>query len=493
MYSEGRLTRSRARSQGIDPVEELPFISTKGRTTSKKPGRAAFLDVTNEGSQPLRSEDSSGSVKNLSTDFEPAEVLAESDRAGGSETLAVVPESPTKLVDTEDLSSVGAVPLNHQQQSPDLECTTTEVPIPEGKHPEMTGIDEEAVAFGIEHESRDIEEPADSGEVAASLPSEQSPYPKGSVTMLNSFGNDGAITSMSTPQAFDMPMDSKAGSQASEYPIPGHMLEASDAVGIVGDGVLQHGMGTDDLPASALKSSPTEEEEMPDFESLPPASPDVDILSCKEGMTDYVSCSESEAASPAPSASAWLLHEEKDGMTDSKAREDLDDRWEMDIEAPTAPSNTCAANIPASKLESKIHASPSYDPRSLRQLKKEVATKLAKAAAVKVKADNYAAAPMPVPAGLYEYESQSDTGMSPGPFKESRQEYIKEDDDLCNALDSLDIQSASKSKEPLRGLPVPQGMHIRFDDDGQAVPSPGVGQTRLRGVPAPRSSHIRFD
>jgi hypothetical protein len=52
--------------------------------------------------------------------------------------------------------------------------------------------------------------------------------------MLNSFGNDGAITSMSTPQAFDMPMDSKAGSQASEYPIPGHMLEASDAVGIVG-------------------------------------------------------------------------------------------------------------------------------------------------------------------------------------------------------------------------------------------------------------------
>lgn len=81
------------------------------------------------------------------------------------------------------------------------------------------------------------------------------------------------------------------------------------------------------------------------------------------GMTDYVSCSESEAASPAPSASAWLLHEEKDGMTDSKAREGLDDRWEMDIEAPTAPSNTCAANIPASKLESKIHASPSYDPR----------------------------------------------------------------------------------------------------------------------------------
>ena len=55
-------------------MEELPFISTKGRTTSKKPGRAAFLDVTNEGNQHLLSEDSSGSVKNLSTEFEPTEV-----------------------------------------------------------------------------------------------------------------------------------------------------------------------------------------------------------------------------------------------------------------------------------------------------------------------------------------------------------------------------------------------------------------------------------
>lgn len=81
------------------------------------------------------------------------------------------------------------------------------------------------------------------------------------------------------------------------------------------------------------------------------------------GMTDYVSCSESEAASPAPSASAWLLHEEKDGMPESNTREGLDDRWEMDFEAPTAPGNTYAANIPASNLESKIYASPSYDPR----------------------------------------------------------------------------------------------------------------------------------
>ena len=62
--------------------------------------------------------------------------------------------------------------------------------------------------------------------------------------------------------------------------------------------------------------------------------------------------------------------------------------------------------------------------RSLRQLRKEVAAKLAKAAAVKVKADNSPVAPMPVPAGLNEYESHSDTGMSPDPVTDSHQ-YIK--------------------------------------------------------------------
>ena len=31
-----------------------------------------------------------------------------------------------------------------------------------------------------------------------------------------------------------------------------------------------------------------------------------------------------------------------------------------------------------------------------------------------------------------------------------------DDDELCDALESLEIQSVGKSKEPLRGLPVPQ-------------------------------------
>lgn len=52
--------------------------------------------------------------------------------------------------------------------------------------------------------------------------------------MLGSFGNDGAITAMSTPQAFNTPMNIEAESQASKFPSPGHMLKASDAVGSAG-------------------------------------------------------------------------------------------------------------------------------------------------------------------------------------------------------------------------------------------------------------------
>jgi len=59
--------------------------------------------------------------------------------------------------------------------------------------------------------------------------------------------------------------------------------------------------------------------------------------------------------------------------------------------------------------------------RSLRQLRKEVATKLAQTAAAK--AESAPVGPPPVPAGLY--ESQSDTDMSPGPYKGSYTEFVE--------------------------------------------------------------------
>ena len=45
----------------------------------------------------------------------------------------------------------------------------------------------------------------------------------------------------------------------------------------------------------------------------------------------------------------------------------------------------------------------------------------------------------------------------------------------------------------LRGLPRPQGTHLRFSANGEAVPSPDRERTHLKGVPAPKGSHMRFN
>ncbi len=50
------------------------------------------------------------------------QVLTESDRAGGSETLAVVPESPTKLVDTQGVVYSHTVTLAFLQTNIIVEC-----------------------------------------------------------------------------------------------------------------------------------------------------------------------------------------------------------------------------------------------------------------------------------------------------------------------------------------------------------------------------------
>jgi hypothetical protein len=45
-----------------------------------------------------------------------------------------------------------------------------------------------------------------------------------------------------------------------------------------------------------------------------------------------------------------------------------------------------------------------------------------------------------------------------------------------------------------KGMPVPLGSHMRFDDDsGEAVHSPTSGKTLLKGMPTPKGRHTRFD
>lgn len=81
-------------------------------------------------------------------------------------------------------------------------------------------------------------------------------------------------------------------------------------------------------------------------------------------MTDAVFYSESETGSPAPKHSAVPLYTKDQGLPEVvKSSDAADDRWEMDFSEATAQDSIPAAKIPASRLESKVHASPSYDPR----------------------------------------------------------------------------------------------------------------------------------
>lgn len=68
-------------------------------------------------------------------------------------------------------------------------------------------------------------------------------------------------------------------------------------------------------------------------------------------------------------------------------------------------------------------------------------------------------------------------------------------DALCDAVAELALGPGTDSSQPapLRGLPVPQGSRVVFDDEGEAVEDDGSNRVLLRGVPPPSGKHVRFD
>eukprot|EP00892_Ulva_mutabilis_P005019 jgi/Ulvmu1/288/UM001_0292.1 len=62
-------------------------------------------------------------------------------------------------------------------------------------------------------------------------------------------------------------------------------------------------------------------------------------------------------------------------------------------------------------------------------------------------------------------------------------------DELTKSVGKISI--GAKGNVPLRGLPVPQGSIVKFDDDGHA--SEVEKRDMLRGVPAARGTHTHFD
>lgn len=71
---------------------------------------------------------------------------------------------------------------------------------------------------------------------------------------------------------------------------------------------------------------------------------------------------------------------------------------------------------------------------------------------------------------------------------------ITAQDALCDAVAELALGPGKDGEQPapLRGLPVPQGSRVVFDDEGDAVDE-ASGRVLLRGVPPPSGKHVRFD
>lgn len=58
-------------------------------------------------------------------------------------------------------------------------------------------------------------------------------------------------------------------------------------------------------------------------------------------------------------------------------------------------------------------------------------------------------------------------------------------DSICDVMESLQV---GDGRVFLRGLPMPEGSHVRFDSDGEVEE-----QGQLRGIPALKGMHTRFE
>jgi len=157
------------------------------------------------------------------------------------------------------------------------------------------------------------------------------------------------------------------------------------------------------------------------------------------------------------------------------------------------------------RLKSKVVASEAYDPRSLAQIKREIkeaelkkkasatAFKEAQAQGAQVQnLTNMRTTPLVDKADYQDEEEEVEDSEAYYDDEEAGDDTVV-DDQLMAAMGGLGIRPDGSKPEALRGVPLPQGTHIRFDDEGTAMDSPTSGKPSLRGLPQATGAHIRFD
>eukprot|EP00198_Chlamydomonas_reinhardtii_P011623 XP_001700960.1 predicted protein [Chlamydomonas reinhardtii] len=154
-----------------------------------------------------------------------------------------------------------------------------------------------------------------------------------------------------------------------------------------------------------------------------------------------------------------------------------------------APTQAFANKAAGKALKSKVEAGD-YDPRSLRQLKREVKEAMAKKAE---KAGGASSLTAPRDVKLTPKVAERDLAM-PDDQEDSdhEAEYNEAQENvLVEAMGGLEVAPPASKAMPLRGLPAPQGRHLRFDDKGKAAESPQ--RTVLRGLPVASGKYKRFE
>ncbi|GIL61914.1 hypothetical protein Vafri_16290 [Volvox africanus] len=150
-----------------------------------------------------------------------------------------------------------------------------------------------------------------------------------------------------------------------------------------------------------------------------------------------------------------------------------------------APTQAFVVKSSVKVLKSRVDVA-SYDPRSLRQLKRDVkdaiARKEAKAALTEVRSSKLTPKVHEKQLPMPDDEEGSD----------DQAEYNEgQENDLVAAMTGLAVAPSKAAPIPLRGVPAPQGRHIRFDDKGKVSESPQ--RTVLRGLPVATGKYKRFE
>ncbi|GLC73092.1 hypothetical protein PLESTF_001331300 [Pleodorina starrii] len=151
-----------------------------------------------------------------------------------------------------------------------------------------------------------------------------------------------------------------------------------------------------------------------------------------------------------------------------------------------ATTQAFAVKSSAKAMKSKVDTG-SYDPRSLRQLKREVKEAVAKKEA-KVALNEARSAKLTPKVAERQLPMPDDEEMS-----DDQAEYNEgQENDLVAAMSGLEVAPPKNNAPvPLRGLPAPQGRHLRFNEKGSASESPQ--RTVLRGLPVATGKYKRFE